>query len=303
LTTLLHPPQVAIVRAKIPGFATLAAADQRRAAAFALRRDFGVESSTIVLTAMAITPPNSTNGFDDVAIAFGNATEHANASIPTRYLRAVQPNRITWFGAPTGFVIGPDGAAAIETDTQSSQTPPREIMSMLSANLTVTEVVVLGEHRFASETLQWWNAATGVTFSERADDSTSHDVSQLQAVRSSPLAPRRTKLDRALWVACAASVACAAVALVTWSSQRASTVAATSTAPPNVRAGDMFAHIATIAPDLRTSLKTATYGGNAWVISLSNSESLQPSAAALRNNGFAVQTVTEPDARLRVSLP
>ncbi len=297
LTTLLHPPQVAIVRARIPGFATLALADQRRAAAFALRRDFGVDSGSLVLTAMALPRASASSATDDVAIAFTNASAGASAgasAIPAAYLQAIEPTRIAWFNAPTGFAIGPD------------QTPPREIMSMLSANPGVTEVVVLGEHRFPAETLQWWQAATGVTFVERDHSAEKGAALALEAVDSAPLAPRRTALDRALWVASIASVACCAVALLALLSQRGSVPAATTAAAPNAanaNAGAMFVRITTIAPELRTTLKTASFGGNAWVISLSNAEAVPRYAAALRSNGFAVQTVTEPDARLRVSLP
>ncbi|TAG50159.1 MAG: hypothetical protein EAZ30_00150 [Betaproteobacteria bacterium] len=297
MTTLLFPPDVAIVRTRIPGFASLNAPDQRRAAAFALQRDLGVDPASVLLATRAMTTS------DDVSVAFASAAKTASASVPTRLLQAVNVNQISWFGAPAGFVIGPDGAAAIEHPGEPSHALPAEILSMLSAHSGTAQVTLIDAADIPTGTLELWHAASGVPFVAAPANDNDRSVTTLEPVTSANVSPRHTSLDRALLAACVASVICVSVAVVAWATNRGVLTSAGVASTSRVDAGALLSRIVTISPELRNSMKSATYGGNAWVIALSAPAGIEPFAAALRNNGLVVQVVTEPEARLRVSLP
>jgi hypothetical protein len=262
----------------------------------------------------------------------------------------MQSGEIHWFGAPNGIAIGPSGSAVIESPAhalteKNSHELPNEMVTLLSARGAPHHVILHDATQTPSpETLALWAAATGATFTVDSENTvTSGNSIALSAVSPTTITQPRHAIDRALLVACVASLACVGVAAIQWFSDHAllknatdssatSTVGTISGVSANTArgtlAGDLIARIATVSPELMRSMKSATYGGGAWIMSFNPptvataatpATATSPSSAAaatadantlinlaanaLRNNGFSVQVTTQPEPRLRVQAP
>ncbi len=356
-----YPASLALVRTRIMGFSALNTDEQLRAAALALKRDLGVDTAHIRLATRAL------NKDDEIAIAFASAPASAlnsatadstALSFPAAFFEAMQSDEIRWFGAPNGIAVGPGGSAAIEPHSVSTATVqnnalPNEIVTLLSVRGAPNRVALhdardmhdtYDAHDMPSaETLALWSAATGATFTFATSNtftSANRHRSRiaLVAVSQATISKPRGALDRALMVACVASVICLGLATLQWVTGRAQLKNLLSSAPTSgtvsaqrtAIAGDLFARIATISPEVVRSMKSATYGGGAWIVSLNapiannannaSTTTTPPStvknlptpdasilvnsaAAALRNNGFSVQAILQPEPRLRVQAP
>jgi hypothetical protein len=306
VTTALYPPAIALVRLSIAGFASLSAEEQTRAAAFALKRDLGVDAAGLQLAAKSVRATT-----DDVAIAFTSAA--GPCAVPTHYLDAMSGDTIEWFHAPTGYAIGPSGAVTVERAATTEGELPNEILSMLTQRNAVRSLSIVSPGAtISAETIAMWQAATGVSMSvaKRAPD-LEGALLPLRAPAKSTVMQANTALDRSLIAACCASALCVLSAIsYTWVSQgRSSALADESNAATTgvtMKPGELFTRITTIAPDLTALTQTATYGGGAWIIGLARTatpELLERQANALKSNGLAVQTITEPELRLRVNAP
>ncbi len=360
-----YPASLALVRTRIVGFSALKTDEQLRAAALALKRDLGVDTAHIRLATRAL------NKDDEVAVAFASvdtsppasALDSATAnnpvlSFPAAFFEAMQSDEVRWFGAPNGIAVGPGGSVAIEPHSVSTSTVqndelPNEIVTLLSARGAPNRVALHDTHDThdthdapSVEKLALWSAATGATFTlANANTFTGADRNRnpnpnpnriaLVAVSQATISKPRNALDRALMVACVASVICLGLATLQWFTDRTQLKHTLSSAPASgtistpraAIAGDLFARIATISPELVRSMKSATYGGDAWIVSLNapvanNASStttptsavknspepdtrvlVNNAAAALRNNGFSVQATLQPEPRLRVQAP
>jgi hypothetical protein len=316
------------------GFSALKADEQLRAAAFALKRDLGVDAAHIRLAARAVQKD------DDVAVAFVSVSDvtianSAALTCPAAFFEAMQSGEIHWFGAPNGIAVGPSGSAAIElhsastTVTQSNELP-NEIVTLLSARGAPNRVVLHdAQNTPSAETLALWHAATGATFVVANSNAlTRSSRIALTAASQTTISKPRSALDRALMVACVASFVCLGIAMLQWFTDRAQLKNVLSSAPVSgtisaTNAGDLLARMATVAPELIRTMKSATYGGGAWIVSLITPAASDTTAAsatktsptldvnalvngaatALRNNGFSVQATTQPEPRLRVQAP
>jgi hypothetical protein len=304
VTISVHPPALALVRTRIAGFASLGADEQLRAAAFALKRDLGVDAPQLQLAAKAIGSASA----GEVAIAFVS-TPRGDVGVPAQYIDAMSGDSIYWFDAPTGYAIGPSGAVSIERASGAAHELPNEILSMLTKKNAVTQVTLISPRQdFDTSAIHLWQAATGAKFS--IDTANRIDESRLLPLRTpakSLVTQSNTALDRALAASCIASLLCVLLAGVYWVTARNNVPVTTANgdqAPARTAlAGDLFVRITTISPELARTTKSATFGGGAWVIALSATENLETYASALRNNGLAVQTITQPEPRLRVSTP
>jgi hypothetical protein len=341
VTNFLVPPTLALVRSRIAGFAALTANDQQRAAAFALKRDLGVDSAQLQLVARAI----GGNDSDAVGIAFTthSAAELKNASsplaahtssVPVEFFDAMTSGSLHWYGAPSGFVIGPMGAALVEHHSDDAERVPSEVLSMLGHQHAVQRVVLINPlSPIQDASLSMWQAATGAHFAiETSDSFDPIRALTLRAPMRAPVAQPHTAFDRALLAACIVSVLCVGVAVIARLAQPVSgtsngAVVPGKTPSQSLASGDLFSRIATVSPQSIRAMKSATFGGGAWVIALNTapgagdakknatpetpaaSDSTYPAyaldatAKALRDNGLLVQTITQPEPRLRVSAP
>jgi hypothetical protein len=315
---------IALVRTRIAGFATLKVDDQLRAAAFALKRDLGVDTANVRLAARVLSKS------DDVAVAFSSVRDgdpQRTLTCPAAFFKAIESGALHWFGAPHGVAVGPSGSAVIDQHSESEL--PNEIVTLLSSRGAPTRVVLQDAATTpTTNTLAHWSAASGATFSMATDDTFNlNERVTLVAPSASSITPSRSAFDRALAITCVASLVCLCAAGYQWFDHTSSINSIPATSPTangknTMQAGELFARVATVSPTMTASMKSATYGGGAWLIALSASPAAGPSAAtkpvtetdsgvarlngtasALRNNGFAVQAITEPEPRLRVQAP
>jgi hypothetical protein len=332
------------VRSRIAGFSALSIEDQQRAAAFALKRDLGVDSTRLRLAARALSGKDS----DIASIAFvtqptnvttardtGSTINEPAAHAPVELFDAMASGALHWYNAPSGFVVGPMGAATIEHHSDQPDHLPNEVLSMLGHDHTAQRVVLINpQGSIEHATLAMWQAATGASFT--VENKAAFDQQRsltLRAPTRAAIAQPRSALDRALMAACVASVVCMCIAgIARWWQPRSesamdsanASMTAGDVARRGMGSGELLNRIATVSPPLLRSMKTATFGGGAWVIALnapspaatggaaspdaasslaSTTDSLVATAKALRDNGLLVQTISQPEPRLRVSAP
>ncbi len=306
---LIAPPTLAIVAATISHFDRLNAADQLRAAALALKRDFSIDAPKLKLVARSVRG----GGNDRVLIGYTTRSENEHDTMDLRWFDAVADGAIVWIDAPHGFVVSSEGAAVVE-EGANDEGPPAALMSL--AALTATSSadrrnslhIVIDDVSGASineATLDLWRAALGARIERRALPG-SAKLATLVAPPKSSAAPPRTNLDRALLVASCAALVCAGLSLARYVSAptTASSTAASASALRS-GSGELWSRATLAAPKLAVHMKSATYGGGSWVIA---APSLEKSAVpdivgALNANALSTQVITEPETRIRVQRP
>ncbi len=299
---LLTPPHVAIVAARIAGFDALFPDDKLRAAALVLKRDFGVASPTLRLAANAIDAERA-------LIAYSTASNDA-ASIDVRYLSAVADGTIYWIAhAPdNAFLISDLGAATLE-QWQASDGAPAALLALIGERARLkqaTRVVIVessaGIAGVDDESLALWRASLGAHI-ERGELPGAAGPLSLAAVPTVQAAQPKATLDRALVACVCVSTLCACLALARLATTP-SAVAANAT-PSSTPAGELWARTMLAAPKLNESMRSANFGGGAWIIAAPAlpRESIGTIESSLSSNALATQTVFEPEIRIRVQRP
>jgi hypothetical protein len=303
---LLTPPNVAIVSARISRFAALSTDDQLRAAALVLKRDFGVASPSLRLTATALDAERA-------LIAYSTASVAANdtVNIDARWLNAVGDGTIYWIadGANIAFLISDLGAASIEP-WRAGNEAPSALVGLIGerARLKQAARVVIVESENASgvsdDALALWQASFGAHFERGVLPGVVRTVA-LAAVPNMQAAQPRTTMDSALLACACISALCAALALWRFS---AATISDSPPVKANVAtlpAGELWARTMVAAPKLNESMRTANYGGGAWIIAAPAlpRDVMGAIESSLTSNALASQTVFEPEVRIRVQRP
>lgn len=302
-TALITPPDLGLARLRINGFAALKPAEQLQAAALALHRDLSVEPANLRLA--VTTAPESA---DIAHIAFCTKPVASAAAITTHLLAAMQPGKAYWVDAPSGYIVGERGAAAVDFAGSQDQLP--SVVTATLAAIDASEApqcVLVNRDRtlISDERLAWWAAASGVAMLD----------GELPVTASVPLlSPPRarvsvqtTTLDRALQFAALAGVACVALAGIQYAGAPVAEASPTTgSKPSHATAGALLDRIGSIAPDVVAQTQSATYASGAWVLALPDAidaETLKRAARALQANGLAVQSTGAPSPRIRVQLP
>jgi hypothetical protein len=304
---LLTPPTVAIVSARIARFAALSTDDQLRAAALVLKRDFGVTSPSLRLAATALDAERA-------LIAYSTASVAANdtVSIDARWLNVVADGTIYWIadGANNTFLLSDLGAATIE-QWRAGMEAPSALVGLIGERARLEQaarVVIVEPSENASavsdDALALWRASLGAQIERGALPGVARTVT-LAAVPSMQAAQPRAKMDGALLACVCISALCAALALWRFA---AATTPNTSTANVNVAAlpaGELWARTMAAAPKLNESMRSANYGGGAWIIAAPKlpRDAVGDIESALTSNALAAQTVLEPEVRIRVQRP
>ena len=306
LPGLLAPPELGLARLRISGFAALKAAEQLQAAALALYRDLSVEPANLRLAVSAA--PDS----PDVAhVAFCTKPVAPAATIATNLLAAMQPGKAYWVDAPSGYIVGERGAAAVDFAGSHDELPSvvTGTLSVMNAANTPQCVLVNRDRTLISdERMAWWAAASGVAMTD-GELPISAPVALLSPPRAR-VSVRTTALDRALQCAALAGALCVALAAIQYASApvaAAATAAATSgNKASHATAGALLDRIGTIAPDVVAQTQSATYASGAWVLALPDAvdaDALKRAVRAMEANGLAVQSTGAPNPRIRVQLP
>ncbi len=311
--SVVVPPRVGLARLVIPGFASLTAGERLQAAALALRRDLSVTDDDLRVAARALPGAAADDGYAMVAWCNdGGSDSTATRPLATDLPSAVQPGRLYWVDAPTGYLVGEMGAVVVEQPA-AGDALPTEVAAMLAARdgTPVSDLVFVNRDTAAlsPERLALWTAASGVTMTDGAWPAS--PPVELLAPPRARMRVASTGLDRALRWALAAALVCAG--LSAWRTlsladpvPALATPAASAASSPHAAAGALFERIGLAAPDLLPHLQTATYAGGAWVLVLADgydAASLQRAARMLESNGLVVQSAQAPGPRLRVALP
>lgn len=304
--TLLTPPQLGVARVRVPGFSRLTTDEQLRAATLALNRDLGVDAANLRLAARPVTFSS-----DDAWVAYASFQAAPNVALSTQIFSALNAGKTYWVGAPGGYIVGTQGAAAVEAvdavATAEAIELPLIVAAMLSpgvgAKSPANDCVLVDRDRalLSDHTLALWEAASGVGMID-GNLPGGNDV-RLLAAPSLQTVARSTPLDGALRYAAIAAVACASIAAVRLVMMPSPSV--TAMAPRQITAGALLDRVATIAPDALTRTQSATYASGAWVFSLNDAFDglTQPTTQrALETNGLQAQATGAPTPRLRVSL-
>jgi hypothetical protein len=313
---LLAPPKVAIVATRIARFDSLPREDQLRAAALALKRDFSIATPTLRLTALAVDSQR-------VLIAYVSGdraslgTNENDASIDSRWLSAVADGTIYWIAndasanSRDAFLLSDMGAATIEHG-QAGDTVPAALSALIGerSRLKQSARVVIVESSHGSSglsdgTLALWQAALGAQFERGSLPGISRNIALL-AVPQIQATQARTAIDRALVATTCASALCAALAVWRFADApgvREGAKEVGTSAP--TRAGELWARTTLAAPQLSEALRSASFGGGAWIIAApSLPRNTTPAIeSALATNGIASQTIVEPEIRIRVQRP
>lgn len=296
----MTPPELGLVRLRIPGFAALSDSERQQAAALALHRDFGITGDGLLLA----TRVGATS--DEAHVAYCPAGNAALGGLSTTLLVAMQTDRVFWVGAPEGYVISAQGAIALDGYNASSHALPQTVqMSLQGARQLV--LVDRDANRVDDNDLALWGAASGAEVLDGVLPA--GETVRLRTVPRSRIDEPPGALDRTLRWAAAAAIMCTVLAgarvLTSNATTNVVTAAAPSSASSNAQPGALFERIATIVPDLTPQLQGATYASGAWVLELPatvDAAALQRMARALQTNGLAVQSTTAPVPRLRVQL-
>ena len=298
---LLTPPELGVARVRIRGFSRLTAAEQLRAAALALNRDLGVGSANLRLAVQAIT-----SSPDDAWVTYTTQAVVANSARSTLLFNALNTGRTYWVGAPGGYLVGAQGAAAVEATSNADDAGlPAIVAAMLSPRAGNTSagsdcILVDRDRALLSDgTLSLWQAASGVAM---VDGNFPLGVEiRLVAAPSLQTVARPTTLDVALRYAAIASVACALIAGARFS--MLPSINASNTAQKQPSPGALLERIATVAPDVLARTQSATYASGAWVFGLSDAFDAPTQSSmqrALAANGMQAQATGAPTPRVRV---
>ncbi len=298
---LLTPPELGVARARIPGFSRLTPSEQLRAAALALNRDLGVGSANLRLAAQAVA------SLPDYAwVAYTTHTNTANSLLSTEVFNALNTGNTYWVGAPGGYIVGAQGAAAVEAMHNADDSGlPAIVAAMLSPSVgsasSASDCILVDRDRsrLSDDKLSFWQAASGASMAD--GNFPVGGETRLVAAPDLQTVARSTTLDVALRYATVAGVACALIAGAKFAmlpSVGVSGAAQTHPAP-----GVLLERIATVAPDVLARTQSATYASGAWVFSLS--DALDAPAQlnmqrALAANGLQAQATGAPTPRVRV---
>ena len=282
------------------GFAALKPAEQMQAAALALFRELSVDPQQLRLAVLPCADdPNAAR------IAFCAPPVDGKTLLETTLLAAMQPNTAFWVDAPSGYIVGPRGAAVVDFAGSQDALPSvvEGTLAHISADPAARCVLVNRNASLASEErMAWWAAASGVVMVD-GELPVSKAVPLVTPLRGRVTA-RKTRLDRALQWAAVGSVVCLGLSALPYA--KLATPAATEAPRNSVNAGALLDRLGTIAPDVVAQAQSATFASGAWVLVLPdafNAEALARSARALEANGILVQTTRAPGPRLRVQLP
>ncbi len=302
-TVLLTPPELGLARLRIPGLAALKPAERLQAAALALRRELSVEPTNLRL-AVAVAAEST----DVACIAFCTKPLETAANISTNLLATMQPGRAYWVDAPSGYVIGERGAAAVDFAGLQDELPSvvaGTLATISAAEAPVCVLVNRDRGLISDQRMAWWAAASGVSMVDGE-----LPVAAPGTLVSPPrarVAVRSTRLDRALQFATFASVVCVALAGIHYGN---APVAGASPAAGNktshATAGALLDRVGTIAPEVVALAQSATYASGAWVLALPDAldaAALERAVRAMQANGLAVQSTGAPSPRIRVQLP
>ena len=302
-TVFITPPDLGLARLRINGFAALKPAEQLQAAALALHRDLSVEPANLRLAVK--TAPESA---DIAQVAFCTKPVESAAEIATHLLAAMQPGKAYWVDAPSGYIVGERGAAAVDFAGSQDQLP--SVVTATLAAIDASEApqcVLVNRDRtlISDERLAWWAAASGVAMLD----------GELPVTASVPLiSPPRarvsvqtTTLDRALQFAAMAGVVCVTLAGIQYASAPVAEASPTTgSKTSHATAGALLDRIGSIAPDVVAQTQSATYASGAWVLALPDAvdaATLKRAVRAMQANGLMVQSTGAPSPRVRVQLP
>ncbi len=291
------------MRLHINGFAALKPVEQLQAAAMALHRDLSIEPANLRL-AVNVSPESA-----DVAhVAFCTKPVDSAANVATNLLAAMQPGRAYWVDAPSGYIVGERGAAAVDFAGSQDELPSvvTATLSAMAAGKTPLCALVNRDRALISdERIAWWAAASGVAMVD-GELPISASVPLLSPPRAR-VSVRTTTLDRALQFAALAGVVCVALAGIQYANAPVAAASPTSgTKASHATAGALLDRIGTIAPDVVAQTQSATYASGAWVLALPDAvdaEALKRAVRAMEANGLAVQSTGAPSPRIRVQLP
>ncbi len=300
---LLTPPELGVARVRIPGFSRLTSAEQLRAAALALNRDLGVGSANLRINAQAVTSSS-----DDAWVAYTTHAVAANSALSTYVFNALNTGKTYWVGSPGGYIVGAQGAAAVEAaSTIDDAGLPAIVAVMLSPRAgsasVANDCIVVDRDRalLTDDTLALWQAASGVSM---VDGKFPLGVAtRLIAAPSLQTVARSTTLDVALRCAAVAGVVCALIAGAKFSMLPPINVSSTAQKQP--LSGALLERIATVAPDVLARTQSATYASGAWVFGLSDAFDAPAQLSmqsALAANGLQAQATGAPTPRVRVYL-
>ncbi len=298
---LLTPPELGIARLRIPGFGRLTTVEQLRATALALNRDLGVASANLRLAAqpVATSPDEAWVGYTTHAVA-------ANSTLATQVFNTLNAGKTYWVGAPVGYIVGAQGAAAVEVTSNADDAGlPAIVAAMLSPHAggaSVTNDCILVDRdrvRFSDDRLALWQAASGVSM---VDGNFPLGITtRLVAAPSLQTVARSTTLDVALRYAAVAGVTCALIAGARFAMLPSVSVAASAQKQPTP--GALLERIATVTPDVLARTQSATYASGAWVFGLSDALDALAQLRmqrALAANGLQAQATGAPTPRVRV---
>lgn len=305
-STFLTPPQLGVARVRIPGFGRLTTDEQLRAATLALNRDLGVSAANLRLAVRPVTFSS-----DDVWIAYASDPVAPNVTLSTQIFSTLNAGKTYWVGAPGGYIVGAQGAAAVEAVDAGVATEEMGLPAIVAAMLSpgagtasaANDCVLVDRDRalLNDHTLALWQAASGVVMTDGSLP-TGIDV-RLMAAPSLQTVARSTGLDVALQYAAVASFACAVVAGARLAMLPSTGVTVMAQQPPT--AGALLDRVATIAPEALARTQSATYASGAWVFSLNDAFDGPTQSAmqrAFESNGLQAQATGAPTPRLRVSL-
>ena len=301
--TLLTPPELGVARVRIPGFSRLTAIEQLRAAALALNRDLGVGSTQLRLATQA-----TASSTDDAWVAYATHAVAANSALSTQIFNALSTGKTYWVGAPGGYIVGAQGAAAIEVTSNAHDAGlPAIVAAMLSPHAGGSSVanhciLVDRDHTLLTDdTLALWQAASGVPMVD--GNFPLGAETRLVAAPSLQTVARSTTLDVALRYAAVAGVVCALIAGARFAMLPSINTANTAQKQPSP--GALLERIATVAPDVVARTQSATYASGAWVFGLSDALETPAQLSmqrALAANGLQAQATGAPTPRIRVYL-
>ena len=278
-------------------------AEQLRAAALALNRDLGVGSVNLRLAAQGVASSPT-----DAWVAYTTHAVAAGSALSTHVFNALNAGKTYWVGAPGGYIVGAQGAAAVDmTNNANDAGLPAIVAAMLSPRAGSASVahdcIVVDRDRalLSDDTLALWQAASGVSMID--GNFPSGIETRLVAAPSLQTVARATTLDVVLRYATIAGVVCALIAGAKF--VMLPSINVTSVAQKQPGPGALLERIATVAPDVLARTQSATYASGAWVFGLS--DALDTSAQlsmqrALAANGLQAQATGAPTPRVRVYL-
>jgi hypothetical protein len=296
------PAHIAVVSARIPQFDALAETDRLRAAALALKRDFNIDETQLKLAARSVGDGGR------VLIAYTTNSRRSDESVDARWFDAVMHDAIYWVGAPGGIVLSNGGAAAVEHWSLADGIPA-PIMSLVSQAVVrgtserVRVIVDDPSGAIDESTLQLWGASLGVAV-ERGPLPGAPKPIALVAPPVAATSQRASGLDRALQAGACVAAACALFAVLRYANLPAANTSATPSTT-NAASGELWATATLASPALAEAMKSASYGGGAWVIVAPPLErtALPAVERAIAASGLAVQAIAEPEPRVRVRRP